>query len=162
MKHIQENITKTIHKFLLLESELFNISTTGVHEQSISHRLAVLFEQDIMFSKYNIDCEYNKHGDATKTLKDLEDIVCGCGNCRKAKSEELERKIRPDIIIHKRCCDKNNLVCIEIKKSENCNYDIAKVKKMTLDPYSYALGVFINFNNGKKPIIKFFQNGEEI
>ena len=161
VKQLIAIINKATRQLLVNESELFIIGR-GVHEQAISHRLAVLFEKE--FSGYNVDCEYNKHlSDTKKFESDLEKTDCKCSDCRERKnsSDSNQKRFRPDIIIHRRGNGDHNLICIEIKKSEDCDYDIAKLKHLTSEEYryQYSLGVFINFNNGKAPNIIFCNVG---
>lgn len=153
--HNPRNLINIVSEKILLllseEPELFTIGENGVHEQTISHRLALLFEG--IFEEYNVDCEYNKHGDLAKTLDSSRAQHCKCLKCK-----NKHKKVRPDIIVHKRHTE-DNLICIEIKKCENCQYDIYKVRQMTRQ-YNYLLGVFVNFNNGRNPKIQYFHNGE--
>jgi len=55
----------------------------------------------IEFKEFDIDCEYDRHIDHQKRV------------------ENLDSNIRPDIVIHKRGKDDNNLVYIEVKKEQN-------------------------------------------
>ena len=88
----------------------------NVHEQSISHQLARYLNTG--FQEWNVDCEYNRHGEVIKLLNG--------------------KRIRPDIIIHERIV-KNNLLIIQVKKSNNqedFNEDRDKIKDMTTDECS--------------------------
>jgi hypothetical protein len=68
--------------------------------------------------------------------------------------------VRPDIVIHKRETDEDNLVCIEIKKetnSEDRNKDYQKLMNFTKNwwKYEYQLWVFIDFWIDRPNIIYF-------
>jgi hypothetical protein len=71
------------------------------HEISIAFRLGLYLNEAFKNTSYNIDLEYNRLLD-TKNPKKLNG-----------------KNVRPDIIIHKRETDKDNLLVIEIKKSSN-------------------------------------------
>jgi hypothetical protein len=155
------------------DDELLNLS---VHEQTISHRIAVYLESTL--GQYHIDCEYNKHGDVFKKLdkKVFGNIVqarfvCKCQRCREwcqkhpefKDSPPNEIKIRPDIIVHEERgnAENGNILAIEIKKTEECLFDQEKLKCLTMlgGGYGYTLGVFLRFPNGE-PKYKWFINGE--
>ena len=116
-------------------------------EITISAKLAqYLF---IEFKEFDVDCEYDKHINDKKKVKNL------------------DSNVRPDIVIHKRGTDNGNLVYIEIKKEQNKtnrNIDFKKIIEMTKQAgeYKYKLGVFIDFYKNKdKTVVKYFINGEE-
>ncbi len=72
-----------------------------IHEQAITHRLSVYLELSNVFSGYTIDCEYNRHLYHTK------------------KTDSNGDTFRPDIIIHERRTDQNNLIYIEVKQQDS-------------------------------------------
>lgn len=105
-------------------------------EECINHRFAfyleILFPQiihDDMF--YNVDIEYNRN---------LEE-----------KSKDVENEpdkfisIRPDIIIHKRADNRDNLLAIEAKYGSLHKHDILKLEKLLLPPFNYAFSVGISY-----------------
>lgn len=103
------------------------------------------------FRKYNLDCEYNKNMYEPKRLT------------------EEERGKRPDIILHKRLSNNDNILIIEFKSSrENhrqdnlINDDYDKLKRFTQQNgiYKYFLGVSVKLND-TYPQYKFFQSGGE-
>ena len=143
--------------FMENDKELLTIGG-GVHEQAISHRIAVYLEG--LFKGLHVDCEYNKHGDGGKKVaENIRGARCKCpckscsnwcgrnGNCNNCNKSIVE--IRPDIIIHKKRGDERNgnIVVIEIKKKEECKFDQAKLEALTCQHgnYKYDLGVFIYF-----------------
>jgi len=159
-KHLKQIVDSLVDNFIIEEADLFKIGTSGVHEQAISHRLAVMLEG--VFPNYHIDCEYNKHSDAVKKCQKIKTVCCKCTQCNKENKGGNDIIIKPDIIIHKRNTNKDNLICFEIKKSEDCNYDIEKLKCLTTE-YGYNLGVFINFKNDiLKADIKYYSEGKKI
>jgi hypothetical protein len=112
----------------------------NVHERSIAHKFSEYLQ--LLFPDYNVDCEYDKHGKYTKTLE-------GISECRR---EDATDRILPDIVIHERGNDKNNLIVFEIKsKSDPTPCDIKKLELLTkqTDDFRYYYGIFIKFNNQK-------------
>jgi hypothetical protein len=101
----------------------------NVHEQTIGHRIAVYMED--YFPEENIDCEYNKNGDLSKTI---DDIVIN----------------KPDIIVHRRGLNSHNTLCIEIKKGISTigKGDLRKLKGLTkyVGIYRYTLGIFLEIS----------------
>ena len=85
-----------------------------VREECINHRLACYLEQFLSEYKcgieYSVDLEYNKTIDENKNIK----------------------AIRPDIIIHERETNANNLIVFEIKKNYTDRHDLKKIKGLLL------------------------------
>lgn len=141
---IKRRIKHCIEKIYEDDSDLFDRNN---YEVTISSKLAQYLFID--FKEYDVDCEYNKHINQEKRVK------------------ELNQNIRPDIIIHRRDIDEDNLVYIEIKTDHNRESrtrDYDKIKAMTKQKgeYGYSLGLFIDFNRDKEKLnIKFFEDGKE-
>lgn len=125
-----------------------------VKEEAISHRLGCYlrdeFEQQICFLGCKVDCEYNKFGEDEKTA--------------------YGKRIRPDIIIHKRGNQNTNILAIEIKKRRTPNnWDIKKLKYFTSKnkrlkyKYRYKLSLFIGFGENPSDLKeRWFKEGKEI
>ncbi|SLM31087.1 hypothetical protein MTBBW1_2680003 [Desulfamplus magnetovallimortis] len=112
----------------------------GVQEETLSHRLALylevllcehlhieLFDQTV----YDVDTEYNKNGEDPKRL-----VPGGGGK-------------RPDIIVHKRGRNDNNLLIIEVKKNINFQIGTSDDNKLrgATNPnhdFRYRLGLYLN------------------
>lgn len=144
-EEIKRRIMHCINKIYEDDYDLFDRDN---YEVTVSVKLAqYLF---IEFKEYDVDCEYNKHKD------------------KKKYSHELNKSMRPDIVVHKRGCDEKNLVFIEIKKKTNKSKradDFAKIIAATNQnrEYGYTLGVFIDFpKNKEKLVMKYFENGMEV
>lgn len=129
---------------ILLKKDRFLLEN-GVHERSISHKLAEYLQTQ--FPDWNVDCEYNRKGHETKKLR---------------RTCSTDDKIYPDIIIHQRST-KENLLVIEIKSSdlsEEC--DIEKLKLFTSNTeFEYTYGIFIRFTGTKKPELHWYAKGQE-
>lgn len=140
MKELINKIEESIR--LVYQNDL-DLIWRNNYEVTISCKLSqYLFS---LFNNYNVDCEYNKHIDNPKELNWV--------------------WIRPDIVIHTRWTDDNNLVCIEIKKetnNEDRNKDYQKLKDFTKNwwEYRYKLWVFIDFWI-EKPNIIYFTNWKQ-
>ncbi len=129
----------------------------NVNERTISHKFAEYLQKE--FSKLSVDCEYNRHQKITKLLDLPKDHI---------NWDDIESKtVFPDIVVHKRNTDNENLLVIEIKKSSNKiprQFDITKVKAFTMSPYNYKFGLFleINVNDGNDSLKNWYKEGSEI
>lgn len=114
------------------------------YEPTISGRMAIYF-RDVLghLEKQNIfvDVEYNKFDVADKK--------------RYIQSDETTKNIRPDIIIHKRTKQTNNLLYCELKKRAQRNgSDKQKVEEQVKDK-NYKFGLYINKINAIAETIEF-------
>jgi hypothetical protein len=117
-------------------------------ERPISHRLG--FYMQVLFSNYNVDCEYNKH---------LEGVKEADGN-----------PVIPDVVVHKRKVDDSNLLAVEVKARRNqeeadrdqeeIGEDYEQLKKYTRQngDLKYTYGAFVLFLLDSTTI-KWFENG---
>ena len=106
-----------------------------IGERSIVFRFAHYLQNELAkspkYSQYNLDCEYNRNGIATKSLPDF------------------SKGTFPDLIIHKRGKNgsKNNLLIMEFKTYWNSNTgrDIDKVKQFVDEEgkYKYKYGIVV-------------------
>lgn len=144
----------------------------SVHEQDISHRIAYYFENLLnnyswyKKSSFNVDVEYNKNFDDSKR------VYSNCCNCDSARCyihqssyhiDNYQSSCKPDIILHERGSNDNNILVIEIKKCNNeCKDDFAKLSAFTCNAsdYKYKIGIYINIDN--QPSYKYFKNGQEV
>ncbi len=125
LKLIKDKIEKCIHIFYENDLQLLE---KEIHENAVSAQLSRYLAAE--FPNYHIDCEYNRH---------LED------------DKELDGEIiRPDIVIHRRATDDQNLAYIEIKTNKNKTSrknDINKIRGATRQngEFRYKIGVLIDF-----------------
>jgi hypothetical protein len=108
-------------------------------ERSLSHRLAVHLIP--RFEHYEIDCEYNRDRFSVKKLMLSE---------RGVKDDELDAvTVFPDIIVHKRGSQDQNLLVLEMKKASSSvdhAYDIEKLSAFKTElGYRFAVHVVIGF-----------------
>ena len=100
-----------------------------------------------MFDNYDVDMEYNKNSMQQKNLE--------------------KRNVCPDLIIHKRWSNDNNLLVIEFKHgvSSDSSNDIRKLKGFTRNngSYKYKLGVLLELGSCALEVkYTFFRNGKEV
>ena len=148
-------VEMAIKSFLERDCQLLYL---GANERSVSHKIAEHLQRQ--FPEYHIDCEYNRHGELPKTI-----IVNY--EPKETPVEDLEAKtVFPDIIIHERGHDENNLMVIEIKKNnstQDAENDFMKLRAFTSQEYRYTTGLFLRFDvdNGKISEVHCFQKGTE-
>lgn len=75
-----------------------------VSEWAVAHRLAAYLEG--FFPEYDVDCEYNRMPGPD-----------GEYDSKAPKKVLGNKKIRPDIIVHRRGSNEDNLIAIEMKKA---------------------------------------------
>lgn len=102
----------------------------------------------------DLDCEYNKHLENPKLMH-----VLGLDG-----SSQKYKGVIPDLLIHKRMSDENNLLIIEFKKgtpsSKRRDNDYRKLTYFTdaSKEFSYDVGLYIELHK-KKALVKVYQNG---
>lgn len=141
---VKKTVESSIERLLLNDSYLLEI---GVHERTLSHKLAEYLQQ--VFSSYHVDVEYNRHEFYIKELRSVD--------------------VFPDIIVHLRGSQSNNLLVIEIKVDRSKR----NKRKETLDknrlceftnhggPYGYRFGLFLIFGHVQLLEAVWFENGQE-
>lgn len=94
----KEIILEALRKVVAEHGYVGTLKNRDIHEQALSHRLAVHLENSGFFTGYHIDCEYNRYGE-------------------ESKKNNFGERIRPDIVIHVRGGKKRgNLIIIQNKK----------------------------------------------
>jgi len=99
-------------------------------ERAITHRLALYLELVLRERKrvtdktlLVVDCEYNRHGGALKTLAAEGELSAIVKKARTRQNDELNDdgyyvfSVAPDIVVHERGHDKRNRLIIEVKKA---------------------------------------------
>lgn len=143
--------------YLIRHIKKLGVEAEDIHlsERSIVFRYGLYLQDRIkntIFEDYNIDCEYNRNIDLEKKYHDNNGKVLGC---------------YPDIIIHKRGTNGDNLLVIEIKTWWNTNteHDEDKLRDLTkqTSDYRYEYGLSITLGKDENSVkMKWFQNGVEI
>lgn len=171
---MNEIIQKVEHAIQLLFEHDSWLLIHDLSEQSITHKLAVHLQS--FFPDYDVDCEYNgnvERGNGRKLISLLKSRLKESGFLKKREEnideETIDRSVFPDIIVHKRGSNKDNLVIIEVKKmSSNVprEYDFLKLGAYTSgengNDLKYNVGVFLDFNKVLGYQMEVFQNGEKV
>ncbi len=143
---VLKKVQNALKNFFKNECDLFGI---GVNERSISHKVAEYLQYE--FSDIKVDCEYNRHG-------------------LRADPKNLNgKRIFPDIVVHRRGTDIENLLVIEVKKNGRSqsalDHDKWKLEELTKrkGEFRYQLGLLLEFHVKNKKIhkIRLFENGQE-
>lgn len=115
-------------------------------------------QNDPRYAEISLDCQYNRNFKHTKGLfKETEDGI----------REKLKDAI-PDLLLHKRRDNAENLMVLEFKKGkptkEQMAIDIEKLCYYTNqdNEYKYSFGFAIWLYKKNRAIIKVFQKGKEM
>jgi hypothetical protein len=135
-------------------------------ERAIAYRLAFYLESELRslglvsdVGSLVVDCEYNRHGGALKALAVEEKLKSIVMAVRRKLLDEPDEDgfhdffVAPDIVVHQRRTDANNLLVVEIKKRSNrklkeYKYDFLKLKLFTESKheekgYGYKFGALV-------------------
>jgi len=143
-KSIKTLIEEALKELIRRDKDLIH---RKVREECINHRLACYLEQFLSEYKcgieYNVDLEYNKNYNAPKRIN--------------------TKAIRPDITIHKRENNDNNLIVFEIKKNYTDRHDLEKIRGLFRSPYNYKYGCLISYLPEKEYIkVKLLSNQGDV
>jgi hypothetical protein len=149
---------------LLRPRDLESNRGAAASERAITHRLAFYLESALRDAQILtdagplvVDCEYNRHGGALKTLRAEEDLKRIVEKARHKKWDEPDEdgfyvfSVAPDIVVHQRGNDRMNRLVIEVKKATNAEtpkYDALKLELFT-EPsdseygYGYDFGAWV-------------------
>ena len=111
----------------------YDLIALGGHEQAIAHRIAVYLEHS--FPGFHTDCEYNRQKHKTKNVF--------------PELPKVKKKMRPDIIVHKRNTSRN-VLAVEMKAEANpaSKDDLAKLRSLKGErTYLYKGTAFITILN---------------
>lgn len=105
------------------------------------HRIAVNLAR--YFPHWEVDTEYNRHGDAVKRLQRL---------------GGLYKNIEPDILVHIMGERLTNLMAIELKLADNDQFedDIMKLEGLTHPDqgFVYSVGVFLQLDFRRPAVVR--------
>jgi adenosine/AMP kinase len=132
---IENKIKIAVNNFEARHSTLLEVKA---NERSLTHKLAECLQKE--FADYDVDCEYNRKGFDTKRLNLTPVSILS--------DDDTGTTVYPDIIVHKRLLQDNNLLVIEAKKVEweedNTEYDRKKLKAF-LSQLGYKFAVLVKF-----------------
>ena len=132
-------IGKVIKKLTKNDPDLLK---NNLHEQTIVHKFACYLQE--LLPEYNVDIEYNRNLTGQK-------LSSG--------------PARPDVIIHHRGTNKDNLLVIEIKKSNSDDKNPNINRYLDDSSLKYQYGLYLEFgvgNNFGKNKLKWFPEIEEL
>lgn len=135
---IKSALESAVGEVIDKEAALFKVNAG---EQAIAHHLANYLRKTLQ-SKLAVDVEYNKHGFERKVLLlPPKDDPAGIPK---------STLVRPDIIVHRRGDDEENLLVIEVKKpGEDLDRDRQKLHAFKEQlGYRYAAHVILGCANG--------------
>jgi hypothetical protein len=121
---------------LLFANDAFLLET-DVQERTIAARLAHYLEPH--FPGHTVDVEYNRHGLEPKKV----DLPAGCRGGG-------QRLVLPDVVVHQRGHDRENLLVIQVKKETNHQLrlcDRAVIEAMRRE-FAYRRGLLIDIPAG--------------
>ena len=152
-KQIKNILEQT--KILFLEND-YHLLSVEANERSLTHKFAEHL-QAVIGCSWNVDCEYNRYGSEIKVIGGIKEII---GD--KTTTDDIRAKtIYPDIIVHKRGADGQNLLVIEAKKNADDECRIKDMKKLQKiqTKYNYCFAVFVDFKIGTNKIeVVFLDN----
>jgi len=127
-----ELFRKLKYAFLNLIEKDEYIILNDAHEQCLSGRLAMYLRESLIDYEKNynivIDVEYNRDHGNVKTLD---------------PSNPNSGNIRPDILLHTRNSYDNDLIYCEIKKKDENDADLSKVRNQVANDRHYKFGIAI-------------------
>lgn len=142
--YLENDLLEAIKEFYKNDIELISRS---VHELCITGHIFHYFSSKFAekYSQYNMDPEYNRNGNDPKRYVE-------------------DKYARPDMIIHKRNCNKYNLLYIEFKVNGYSydQHDTLKIKEFVSDRehsynYKYGVSVILGLRDVK---MLWYKNGE--
>lgn len=126
--HLGAVVESCVEKLLAEDAFLLE---GGVHEQTITARMA--FYLQAHFPKHHVDPEYNRHGVKVKAAHLLGGV----------------KLVKPDVVVHRRGTDSDNLLVIELKVigrggAEDREHAHDKLSALVHgDEFRYRHGLFI-------------------
>lgn len=143
-------------KLVILEH--WELSEYEVGERTITSQLfRYMSEHDAIPGHLRVDHEYNRHEGATKTIRSQMENV--------DLDPQGERRIYPDLILHRRGDDLENWLVVEAKRGSSCD-DLDRIKVVALiEQYGYRWGVLLSLgmnDGGWDPLWEWMSsNGSE-
>jgi hypothetical protein len=133
-QQVIEIIDYAIQQLQTNDAELLELN---VSERAVMFHLGRYIREKTPVN-FDVDCEYNRHLNNPKQLCYLKDELGVPQEC----------SVFPDILIHRRNSDEDNILVMELKKAgENLEADRRKLNAFKTAPYSYAFAVQVVINN---------------
>jgi len=131
-----EALTRRALRRLIVEQ--WALAGLDVGERTItSHLFRYMATDRALPASLSVDHEYNRRGD--------QGLAKRIGWPTENLDVDGERRVIPDIIIHRRGVDNENIAVVEAKRNgRNDEYDVRKVVALVAAPYNYRYGVLID------------------
>jgi hypothetical protein len=134
---VRSRLDRAVRKLLDNDECLIELD---VNERTITHKLAEYLQGE--FPDWNVDCEYNRDGHKCKSLPlpPKKNVSC---------ADTTAQTVFPDIIVHKRKTNDNNLLVLEAKKTGGSpTWDYRKLEAFKSE-LGYQHAVFVRLNKGR-------------
>jgi hypothetical protein len=139
---LSDHLERALRRLVEVDADLF---TWNVSERCIAARLAHHLQNQI--EQFSVDVEYNRIAHTPKTLNLPEE-------CAKARGDNNEPLVIPDIIVHCRGPEGPNLLVIEVKKTTNPfprNCDRLRLHAFR-EQLHYRFGALIEFETRREHV----------
>ena len=115
--------------------EEWDLAVVDAHERTITSHLSRMIGDGGLADWMRVGHDYGRLGSSPKRVQVT------------AQSDDDEKLVIPDILIHHRGFDSNNLLVLEAKKAQRHDAaDELKIRALLQDPYSYRFGVLLNLD----------------
>ncbi len=149
-QEVERSVIRAIQMLLRHDSFLLD---KDVNERSVTHKLAEYLQRE--FGGWHVNCEYNRVGNnsnSSKILMGLAKELYEHRFRRKAPTDDPKQNtVFPDIIVHRRGDKTDNLLVLEVKKSDTRNVAQSKDKiklKLYVERLQYRFAAFLVLRTG--------------
>lgn len=154
---VKRALVESIHELIDRDAYLLE---HDVNERAITHKLAIYLQRRC--AGFDVDCEYNRNMREPKRLDLLlEHLPLGDRTIDVADVHAVT--VYPDVIVHQRGSNEENLLVIEMKKAGRRlpNFDKAKLRGFCQAPYHYrnAALVTVGWNGGPTATVAWAVQG---
>ena len=135
-EEVRQAVDSALDRVIEEDSELLRFD---VNERSITHRLG-MYLQEAVSDPWDVDVEYNRIGEDDDVTKRLPEEML---------QDESQGTVYPDVIIHQRGSEEDDLLVIEAKKSGNSGDGDRRKIRAYLQHLDYDYGLFVMFDTGQ-------------
>lgn len=135
-EEVQQAVISALERVIDEDTDLLRLD---VNERSITHCLG-MYLQEAVCDSWDVDVEYNRIGEDDDVTKRLPEEML---------QEVSQGTVYPDVIIHQRGSEDDNLLVIEAKKSGNSSDGDHQKIRAYLQYLDYDYGLFVRFDTGQ-------------
>lgn len=135
-EEVQQAVISALERVIEEDTDLLRFD---VNERSITHCLG-MYLQEAVSNPWDVDVEYNRIGEDDDVTKRLPEEML---------QDESQGTVYPDVIIHQRGSEEDNLLVIEAKKSGNSSDGDRQKIRAYLQHLDYDYGLFVRFDTGQ-------------